>query len=159
MKTQWMKRALVGMGALMAVGGFSGVASAASDTVYGGGQCMPKTASDGYYLARYTLFLANDGQTMATVICPVDRTNTTNTTGTSAAWVRVKSNAGASLTCQLSALGQYGNVIQTKAVTTTSNNDTSLNVDVNSSAANGHYAIQCVVPPGGRVYSYRIMEP
>lgn len=159
MIARWTKHAALGLGALALMTGFQAPVQAADVKLYPGAQCMPKAPNDGYYLMRYVLFLSNDGQSVDEVICPATRDNVGNTNGTTEPYVRVRSHNGAPLTCSLYALGPYGNIIASKTATTTSNSDASLNLDLNSSVGNGYYAIQCALPPGGRIYGYRVGEP
>ena len=146
-------------GVALLFGALGSTVQAASNSVSPGMQCWPKATNGGYYLTHYSLFLVNEGQTTVDVLCPVTRHNISNTTGTIAAWVRVRTNYNAPLACRFTAHGANGNIVASQLATTTANADVALNVDVNASAVNGHYAIQCSLPPGGRLYNYGIVEP
>lgn len=134
-------------------------AMATDRKIHAGSLCQPEFHSlDAANLVYSTQQVRNSGTGFIHVICPIVRDNTQNATGTRLAFLRVQSSGGQNLSCFLESRSATGGFIAIRSASTNANVPVTLNVDVNSGAVLGSYAIHCSLPPNARLFNYDIDE-
>lgn len=135
-----------------------GATMALDGKTYGGNSCVPGNYSYAPDLIPGSPHIMNLGAYFVSVTCPIVRDNLNNTTGTSNAKIYVQSDGVSILSCTLYSHDKNGVEVANQAASTSSAVVTALNVSVGSSAVDGNYSIECNLPPGGSIYSYKIVE-
>lgn len=135
-------------------------AASVQAVIHSGTICQPWAGSQGSDIwADYNRILNNSSDTRI-VSCPLVRTNTTNTNGTSMVYVRVErsSLATQSLSCSLYSFDLLGGYVESDFATYSGIGRTSLYLDVDSSASVGYYGIYCYLPEYSSIFSIRVEE-
>jgi hypothetical protein len=131
---------------------YSTMAMAADPKTYPGNTCVA-TGDFAEEAEGYVNGLWNRGSHNLFIKCLVVRDNVHNTTGTESAKISVASNGTDILECALWVHDHEGTFVDVHYGSTTNNTPTTLDVDVNTSVANGNYSISCNLPAGGWIYS------
>lgn len=136
-------------------------ADAGDNKAYPGSACVAWGTSTDIQAELYSEVVNNSTTDDNSVICPIVRDNTTNSTGTGTAWVYVYRDASAtsSLSCFLySAVGSSGALSDSDSAFTTGTGNIRLDLALGTSAAPGPYTIRCILPPLSKIYSYLVPE-
>src|SRR5262245_61076772 len=146
--------------AALAVAVWARPGHAADVKIYQGGFCQPFTPSDA---ANFDYFAASVDNISASatsfLVCPIITDNSVSGSGTDGVAVRVQSSNGANLPCNLESYSKFGTFLESSAqASTTSNTPVALSLDVNSNGPGGHYVLYCNMPPGSRLFNYRVVE-
>jgi hypothetical protein len=164
-------KAIVGLTmTLISSAAFSNSAYAVDDSKFiNGGACYSTFTTDtAGKVPRLNRFsgLINLANSQVQVSCPVvrDRLLGSGTiTSGSAASVTMRldgSKAGGSnISCTFQSLDGFGNLVDTDTKSGGAGGPTNLVLRVNKSSSSGFYAIQCNLPPLGRIIGYRLVEP
>jgi len=136
---------------------------AVDNKIFPSSMCQPAVHSSASDLRYFSGQLFNSGTSFISVQCPVVRDNTTNLNGTLGARINVRSNGLQALTCRFSSKTRFGGSIPPIALSnrtdsTNANANITLNMDVAASVVDGQYDIFCRIPPGGRIFSYSVLE-
>ncbi len=136
-----------------------GASAFAYDTkVMPGSACNPESGSQADTFTTWWDYISNGDSVNAHVNCPVVRDRAYNANGTEFAYAYVASSNSKTLTCILYSYSSTGGFIASDSESTTSNSAVSLYLDVSASGSAGYYDIHCDLPPGGRVFGYRVGE-
>lgn len=134
--------------------------------VHHSSECQPVFAVDqfgqflsGWVYYEHSLENRNRPEQVTQVVCPIVRENTTNTNGTVSVEIFVTNVAGQHLSCQLYSYDMYDTLIAGSVPkSTTAGGKQPLTVEVNSSAAKGHYSLRCMLPSGAKLHAYEVRE-
>jgi hypothetical protein len=160
-KQRWITLAL---GTLVALGSYG---YADDSKVINGGACYSRfTVLAGETtpprLNRFSTIINLDGRQVQ-VACPMvrDRLLGGGTVASgAAASVTVRLNGrGTNVSCTLQSLDGFGQLVDSDTRSGGATQDTNLVLQVDQSANSGFYALQCNLPDGGVIYSYRLVEP
>ncbi|MCG8419409.1 MAG: hypothetical protein MJE77_15870 [Proteobacteria bacterium] len=141
--------------------GLAGNAMADDSKVMSGNMCQPYFGSTAGDLQSQADGIYNSNATSSRwVSCPIARDNLTNLDGTARVYVRTRRfDAATTMSCNLHSRQSDGTFIESdNAVASGAVLFQSLFLDVNSSASYGFYNIYCLIPPRGRIHSYRVDE-
>lgn len=147
---------------IVALVAINGQASAASEgTVYSGIACQPSAYHDGGQLYRASGKITNWGAVKDYVTCPIANMNHTNTNGTWFVNVRVDRYYAAgseALRCTVYSKTPTGGLVEGNTGSTTTPGAQTLYLDLDASAAEGIYHLDCDLPKYSSVLSYIVME-
>lgn len=136
-------------------------AEAGDNKAYPGSACVAWGTSTDIQAELYSEVVNNSTTDDNSVICPIVRDNTTNSTGTGTAWVYVYRDASAtsSLSCNLySANASTGGLAFSDFNSTTGTGNIRLDLQLSNSATAGPYTLRCILPPLSKIYSYLVPE-
>ncbi len=162
MKLKMTKSASITFGAVVYLmsTGYS-LASAVEDKIYTGAGCHAFLGAQGGDFNHYSRSLRNVAKSSRWTLCPIAREKVTSSSKGVVAFVRVKRSAAASASFQCYLL----NYTVTGALTSwgaspaySGSGAVPLSMNMSSTNAYGHYAIQCRVPSGSDLFSYRVVE-
>ena len=148
---------------LLFISVLAGNSYAGDEKVMPGLACQPELASlDTSRTSSFASYISNNDATNTLhVTCPVVRDNISNINGTDWSYVRVRGNTttGTDVSCTLYSYDSLGGFLESDFAQGGAAGNVSLSLDVDSSGFGGFYSYHCVLPPGGRIYSYRVSEP
>jgi hypothetical protein len=136
------------------------VTSAYATRIFAGAECQLQNASQVAATPKYGKegTIENSSGITLNVVCPVVRDNTSNVNGTQNFTVRVVSNGLDDVLCTSYSTDENGNLIDNFTDTTNSNVPETLNINLSLSAAKGTYSMGCELPPGSKIFNYRVHE-
>lgn len=103
--------------------------------------------------------IQNNGTVGLDVICPLVRDNALNVDGTAALELNIWNELyGVNFYCVAYSFDKYGVQIDFASAITGLQGKRSLKLSVANSVAEGYYTLYCLVPPGSRIYSYKLIE-
>lgn len=117
-------------------------------------QAVPEM--DDFSNLAFDMVNANSGK--RNVVCPIVRDNTTNTDGTHSVYVNVSNAVNRTLECTLYSSDQFGSFIDSDSDTTSNGGNQTLYLDVDNSAEDGFYGINCNLPYTAAIRSYEVRE-
>ena len=123
--------------------------------------CQPYYGSQSGDFNHYVSGIYNASNGYRRVSCPIVRDNTSNTTGTFGVdnvYVYATKPAG-NLTCYLYSYTNHAGFVASDADSTAAVGNVTLQLDVNSSANTGFYAVYCYMPPNSTIRSLKWLEP
>jgi len=140
---------------------------ALDEKVMPGSACLPERSGleEGEFGPTTGFVIPEDGRSILNlgggeprVHCPIVRDNVTNTTGITV-FVRVSYvQVDEPLTCTLFSFGRFGEKQDSDSASTRSNEPVTLRLKVKKSMSGGYYTLNCTLPHGSEVFSYRVAE-
>jgi hypothetical protein len=150
--------------AMLSLAAFGGNAHAGEDgKVYPGNACQFREPGKVIFEPDVSFALGNGAITNVanipvSVVCPVVRDNTKNTNGTGVVNMRVRGSQGQAVFCTLASRGRFGEFVKDQGKASGPSGNQVINLDVAESAVDGSYHIDCLLPPGGQILTYRVVE-
>lgn len=170
MNTKKQIKALVSLATLMSTAAISGAAYAAETTNYTGSECQAarSTKADVLQRSEESIVAANplSPNTPVHIVCPINRRNITNTTGTGLKVTVKADRRGAQNTfihCTLLSISANGTVIDLRSARVLLGSGGVVTIPLLGDGmrveANGAYTLECETRQGGRILKYEVIEP
>lgn len=132
-------------------------AYALDSKVMPGSACQPVQSAIATDITRFGSLFNSQGESIL-IDCPVVRDNTTNTSGTVTAAVRVDGD-GLKVSCNLNSYNGSGDIVASDSAESTSTVPSTLFLKLFQSASGGSYGIACSLPKSGELINYTVSEP
>lgn len=123
--------------------------------------CQPPDQKEAVKIRFFEGAILNDSSTDAFIVCPFVKDNNNRGIGQIfSAVVQVNGANGKNVFCSLTSRKPGGNFIADDFSAGGANGPSFLALNIKeSNIFNSYYSISCILPPRGRVFSYRTFEP
>jgi len=160
-----MKKRIQVTGALIVALGAVSMAKAGDAKVLMGGACLPLLPPGSSYnpFVATKMYAENRHTAALTYVCMLTRDSTATTSGLANATASVTAPANQSVECTLKSVNQFHAQLDlvTKSLPASPSlqqTDLPFGAELGNTTPNGGYGLSCILPPRGRILTYRYTE-